>query len=212
MVGSPRRAASTAWASKDGPGAIASGAGMATGVDGQAAVRARGSAGREHPLRLAREGHDLLRSRPEAGRRQAAGVVVLVLGLLARHDHEQPLALVVAEPELTHDPLRLAGLRRRHLHGLGRGAQALGLQELPDADDQALDVELFAVDDEGLAGVAGAQEELPASWWTDGADADAVDRVEVYASSHCPESTFLSRARLPDPPRRAFRADYPWES
>src|SRR5215467_1201040 len=200
MVGALRLTASTAPMSKDGPGAIACRARMATGIDGQTAVRAGGPARRQHPLGLAGEGHHLLRGRPEPGRRQLVRVVVLVVGLLARHDDEQPLALVEAQAQLTDDPLGLAGLGRRYLDGLRRRAQALGLQQLPDADDQALNVEFLAVDDEGLGGVAGAQEELATSRGADGANADAVDRIEVYASSHCPESTFLSRAGRPGRP------------
>src|SRR5256885_14019484 len=97
MTGSPRRASSTASASKDRPGSMAGGAGMARGVDGQSAVRAGGPPGREPPLRLTGELHHLLRRGPEPGRGEPVRVLVLFLRRLPGDDDEQPLALVVSE-------------------------------------------------------------------------------------------------------------------
>src|SRR5262245_43254663 len=116
-MGSPRRASSADVGSKDGPGAIASGAGMATGIDGEPAVGAGGAARGEHPLGLPGERHHLLGGGPEASGGQPAGILLLalVLGRLPGDDDEQPLALVVAQAQLADGPLGLAGLRRRRL-------------------------------------------------------------------------------------------------
>src|SRR5258708_38800343 len=110
MTGSARSASSTASASNDRPRAIASGAGMAAGVDGQSAVRAGGTPGGEHALRLPGERHHLLGGGPEPRGRQLVRALVLVGRGLPRHDHELPLALVVAETELPDGPLRIARL------------------------------------------------------------------------------------------------------
>src|ERR1051326_529625 len=167
---------------------------MAVGVDRQPAVWARGTARRQDALRLPRERHHLLRRRPEAGGGQARLLLLTRLlsgGGLAGDDHEEALALVVAEAELADGPVGLARLGRGRLDRLRRRPQALRLEELAHPRDQALDVELLAEQDHGRGGCAGAQEDLSLPRGTDRADADTVDRVEVYASSHCCESTVL---------------------
>src|SRR5258708_3587390 len=115
MIGSARRASSTSSASNDGPGAIASGAGMAAGVDGEPAVRAGGASGRQHALRLAGEGHHLLRAGPEASGGQLVWVVFLIRRRLPGDDDEPALVLVVAEAQLADRPLGLARLLGRRL-------------------------------------------------------------------------------------------------
>src|ERR1700736_1377502 len=133
MAGAPRRTSSASsklsWAgSEDGPGSIRGGAGVAAGVDGEAAVVAGRPAAGEHLLGLFREAPHLLRRHPESSR---GGVLALLLDL-AGDDDELPLALVVAKPELPDRPIRLtdgrgglAGLRGQ----LGIG-QLLRLEQL----------------------------------------------------------------------------------
>src|SRR5215472_10072025 len=197
MIECPRRARSTASASKDRPGAIASGARVAAWVDGEPAVGTGRATGREHALGLRGERLHLLGGGPEAGGGQLLRVVVLVLGRLPGDDDEPLPVLVVPEAELADAPLGLSGLRRRDLGLLRSRPEPLGLEELPDADDQALDVELLAVQDEGVAAAGCGQEELAPTGRTDRADADPVDRVEVYASSHWCESTLPHARRTP---------------
>src|SRR6266700_6736155 len=181
---------------------------MTTGVDGEPAVGAGGPAGRQDPLRLSRERHHLLGGRPEARGRERVRVLGLVLALrrLPGDDDELPLALVVAQAQLADRPLGIARLLRRRLQALRRGTEALGLEQLAHPDHQSLDVKLLAVQDDRLAAAAGSQEELAPPGRADRADADAVDRVEVYASSHCCESTVLHhpRRRQPGPPGPGF--------
>src|SRR5207237_1172283 len=109
---------------------------------------------------------------------------VLVLGRLPRHDHRHLAALVVPEPELADRPLDLTGLSGRSgLAGQAR-VKPLRFQELEDARDQALNVELLAVEHDRLAPGGGAQEELPPAGRADGPDADGLQGVEIEAPGH----------------------------
>ena len=170
---------------------------MATRVDRQPAVGAGGTAGREHALRLPGECHHLFRSDPEAGRGQAGRVIIRVLGCLSGDDDEKAPALVVAKPELADGPFGVSRLSRRQLNAFRRRAQALGLEELADADDQALDMELLTVEHEVVFGPACPQEELALARSTYGADADPIHGIEVYASGHGVRVPFCTICEAP---------------
>ena len=157
---------------------------MAARVDRQPTVGAGGTARSEHPFSLPGERHDLLRRGPEPGGGQGGGIVVLVLWGLPGDDDEQPAVLVITQTELADGPFRVAGVSGRRLDALGRRPQPLSFEELADADDQTLDVELLTIEDDGLTLPAGAQEELAPPRRTDRPDADAVNGIEVYASRH----------------------------
>src|SRR5439155_9519878 len=159
MQGNLSRAASTASASEDGPGPIRRRAGISAGVDGEAAIGALRTPGGHHRRGLSRELSQLLGARPATCRRQLALVGVLVLRRPPRHDHEHLAALVVPEPELADRPLDLTGLSGRSGLPGQAGVKPLCFQELEDARDQALNVELLAVEYDRLAPGGGAQEE-----------------------------------------------------